>query len=103
VERIMATMYDEDIVAAGLFEPLRNQFERNLATAAGMTLDDAKNRPSSIVRPTEADLPVSDIVSTYLFGTAFERLFSIRLPFAIPETIRFEHTHILAGSGHGKT
>lgn len=103
VERIMATMYDEDIVAAGLFEPLRNQFERNLATAAGMTLDEAKNKPSSIVRPTESDLPVSDIVSTYLFGSAFERLFSIRLPFAIPETIRFEHTHILAGSGHGKT
>src|ERR1019366_10333911 len=25
------------------------------------------------------------------------------LPFAIPEAARFEHTHIVAGSGHGKT
>jgi len=30
-------------------------------------------------------------------------LFDLRTPFEIPEELRFEHTHMVAGSGHGKT
>jgi hypothetical protein len=103
VERLMATMYDDDVVATGLFELIRAQFERNLATASGTTLEDAKRKPSSIIRPTESKRQPTDIVSSYLYSTAFEQLFSLKLPFAIPEHARFEHMHILAGSGHGKT
>ncbi len=103
VERMMATMYDDDIVSTNLFDLVRGQCERNLATAAGKTLDEAKHKPSSLIRPTESKLVPAEIVSTYLYGTAFERLFSLKLPFSIPEHIRFEHMHILAGSGHGKT
>ena len=103
VERIMATMYDDDIVNAGQFELIRAQFERNLATAAGKTLEEAKQRPSSIIRPSESKLAPNEVVSTYLYGTAFEQLFTLTLPFSIPEHLRFEHMHILAGSGHGKT
>ena len=103
VERTMATMYDDDVVATGLFEPIRAQFERNLVTASGTTLEEANRKPSSIIRPTEWKVPPSEIVSSYLFATAFEQLFSLTLPFSIPEPARFEHMHILAGSGHGKT
>jgi hypothetical protein len=103
VERTMATMYDDDVVATGLFEPIRAQFERNLVTASGTTLEEANRKPSSIIRPTESKVPPAEIVSSYLFGTAFEQLFSLQLPFSIPEPARFEHMHILAGSGHGKT
>jgi hypothetical protein len=103
VGRIMVTMYDDDIVATGLFDPVRQQMERNLAVAAGLTLEEAKRKPSAIIPPAQSALPVPKIVSTYLFGTAFEQLFSLKLPFAIPEAIRFEHVHVLAGSGHGKT
>lgn len=44
-----------------------------------------------------------DVVETYLQGTRLKALFDLRTPFAIPEARRFEHMHIVAGSGHGKT
>jgi len=103
VERICVTFFDDDVVNANLFDGIRSQFDRNLATASGKTLDAAMRQPSSIIRPTESKLPPAQIVSTYLYGTAFEDLFSLPLPFAIPEAVRFEHMHILAGTGHGKT
>ena len=103
VERIMATMYDDDIVSTNLFDLIRAQLERNFATASGKTLEELQSRPASVIRPTDSKLSPTEVVSTYLYGTAFTQLFSLKLPFAIPEHIRFEHTHILAGSGHGKT
>lgn len=44
-----------------------------------------------------------DAVETYLGGTLLRNLFTLRTPFEIPQELRFEHTHIVAGSGHGKT
>jgi hypothetical protein len=38
-----------------------------------------------------------------LCGTPFAALFDTPLPLTVPQSLRFEHTHILAGSGHGKT
>ena len=43
------------------------------------------------------------VVETYLSGTSLTDLFKLKSPFTIPERSRFEHTHIVAGSGHGKT
>lgn len=50
-----------------------------------------------------ADYKGDDVVDTYLAGTPLRDLFSLKTPFEIPEERRFEHTHIVAGSGHGKT
>ncbi len=44
-----------------------------------------------------------DAVEAYLGGTLLRELFALRTPFEIPEELRFEHMHIVAGSGHGKT
>jgi len=49
------------------------------------------------------DYKGDDVVDTYLRGTHLKDLFRLRTPFRIPEERRFEHTHIVAGSGHGKT
>ncbi len=49
------------------------------------------------------DYKGDDVVDTYLSGTVLKELFRLRTPFTIPEKSRFEHTHIVAGSGHGKT
>jgi hypothetical protein len=103
VNRVMATMYDDDVVAAGQFHFVREQLERNLVVASGMSIEEARRRPSAIVQPCDSPLPPDELVATYLCGTAFERLFALDLPFALPEPLRFEHMHIVAGSGHGKT
>mgnify|MGYP003700773109 CR=1 FL=1 len=49
------------------------------------------------------DYKGADVAETYLAGTPLLDLFSVTAPFSIPEAIRFEHTHIIGGSGHGKT
>ena len=49
------------------------------------------------------DYKGADVIETYLAGTLLKELFHLRTPFAIPEARRFEHSHIVAGSGHGKT
>jgi hypothetical protein len=49
------------------------------------------------------DYKGDDVVGTYLAGTHLKDLFRLRTPFEIPEESRFEHMHIVAGSGHGKT
>lgn len=103
VQRVMVTFFDDDVVNANLFDGIRLQFDRNLAAASGKTREAVMRQPSSLIPPTKSKLPPSEIVSTYLYGTAFADLFSLPLPFAIPETVRFEHMHILAGTGHGKT
>lgn len=46
---------------------------------------------------------LEELVDLYLKNTALKELFMTPVPFSIPHNIRFEHTHILGGSGHGKT
>ena len=43
------------------------------------------------------------MISKYSRNTPFETFFACSTPFAIPERARFEHCHILGGTGHGKT
>ncbi|WP_323784152.1 type IV secretory system conjugative DNA transfer family protein, partial [Leisingera sp.] len=55
-------------------------------------------------RPTfPRDYKGDDVVEVFLKGTRLKELFRLRTPFEIPKTRRFEHTHIVAGSGHGKS
>ena len=104
IQRIMATMYDDDITQAGLFENVRRCFEENLAATIGMTKERAAQSGRQPVLPTEAGgRHPRELVGTYLGGTPYAPLFFTELPFTIPLSARFEHTHILAGSGHGKT
>ncbi|AUH34654.1 hypothetical protein [Paracoccus tegillarcae] len=71
------------------FRALRVRLEANLA---------ATNR-SNPVLPQQ--YKGDDAPAVYLTGTPLLPLFQLKAPFAIPEARRFEHTHIVAGSGHG--
>jgi len=73
------------------FKALREQLDHNLR----------QTHRTNPIYP--ADYKGDDAVATYLSGTLLAKLFDLRTPFAIPEELRFEHTHIVAGSGHGKT
>lgn len=102
-ERAMATMYDDDVVRAGFFDLVRHRLDDNLVRASGISKEEAL-RGRSIVAPTAAKNKTGhEIISSYLSGTPFPQLFLADIPFSIPDAARFEHTHILAGSGHGKT
>lgn len=104
VEGIMRSFFDQNIVEANLFETEREAFDHNLLTASGHLPDAKFNRPPKIILPTESRITEpAALVDSYLGGTPFQELFYRQLPFAIPFPARFEHTHIVGGTGHGKT
>jgi hypothetical protein len=55
------------------------------------------------VQASFKDKTPQELIERYLRETPFEDFFATNLPFTIPLETRFSHTHIVAGSGHGKT
>jgi Type IV secretion-system coupling protein DNA-binding domain len=101
----------EGIISAVLCEPpnasplprLYQQFEWNVLTASGINpAGKASTKPP--VLPTKAkDKSPHTLVEEYIVNTPLRAYFETLVPFAIPLSARFEHTHIIGGSGHGKT
>lgn len=104
LERIMSTFYDEDIYEARLFELPREIFDHNLIRATGLPPNTPSNQVTKVTTPLQSRITEpTALVDMYLQGTPFHELLYSRLPFAIPFPARFEHTHIVGGTGHGKT
>ena len=84
------------------FPILWQQLELNALLVSGINPD----RPSSkqVVSPTKAKKKGGlELVADYLASTPFSEYFQTSIPFSIPFSARFEHMHIVGGSGHGKT
>lgn len=104
IQRIMVTLCDQDVVEAHLFEPCREIFDSNILRASGLPPEARFERAPRVILPTESRLKEpAALVDAYLQGTPFQGLLYRPLPFAIPFPARFEHTHIVGGTGHGKT
>ncbi len=73
------------------FKALRERLDANLT----------KTNRTNPVYPR--DYKGDDVVDMYLSGTLLKELFTLKTAFTIPEDRRFEHMHMVAGSGHGKT
>ena len=101
IQRVIGTLCQEELGDAGLFAALHHQLWQNICTASGVLPDAEIRKP--LTPADECGLPPAEIAKTYLQGTPFLDLFLCPIPFAIPEHARFEHTHIVAGTGHGKT
>ena len=89
IEAVVAPFFTDN--GYSLFKELRQCLDANLQ---------ATHRVNPVM---PRDYRGDDAVKTYLQGTVLQELFALRTPFAIPEERRFEHTHIVAGSGQGKT
>lgn len=104
IERTMATFGDQYAVESGLFRKVRFRMEDNLLRASNIPLSDReKPRLKLKFASEQIKMRPDDLVEVYLQGTPFQDFFRAQLPFAIPFPARFEHTHIVGGSGHGKT
>ena len=104
IERLLITVFDDEIVYAGLFREIREALDTNALIASGIDPRERRETKKSIVMPKSYryDAPI-DLVGTYLNRTAFVPFFTSSIPFRLPERARFEHCHILGGTGHGKT
>ncbi|HUW38484.1 MAG TPA: type IV secretion system DNA-binding domain-containing protein [Rhodocyclaceae bacterium] len=104
IERTLVTLSDEYAFQSGLFTKVRTRFEDNLLRASGIPLSKRHEEKLKLRFPSEqSKMRPEELVEVYLQGTAFQDFFRAPLPFAIPFPARFEHTHIVGGTGHGKT
>lgn len=104
LDRLMVTFYDADVVNAHLFDSLRERFDDNAYRISGIPPEKRYGAAAKIIMPSENKSTSPEyLVDGYIQGTPLRSFFYYTLPFAIPFPARFEHTHIVAGSGHGKT
>lgn len=102
--KLMGTFSDSDVVDTPLFADLRLQFERRLCVASGITWEARHERKRPLLLPwDQTKLPAGELASLYTDDTVFAGFFHTPVPIPIPLDVRFEHTHILGGTGHGKT
>jgi len=75
----------------------------NLLRASRLSYADAQKRPERLSSPLTDDADAKTLVARYLGATPLAALALAPVPLAITQAIRFEHTHIAAGTGFGKT
>lgn len=93
--------YRDPVISRGLFSKLRERLDQNLCAASGVPYSRENVDQGNLILPDS--YTGDNVVSEYLADTPFENVFEVELPFAIPAELRFEHTMVVAGSGHGKT
>lgn len=104
IDRLFVTWLTRPEADAALFNPeIAEQLLRNLRLASGVAPDDDRRDDRLILPSDTTGLTPKELVDRYLGQTPFAVFFAIRLPLAIPDQVRFEHCHILGGTGHGKT
>lgn len=88
----------EDVIAPFFADSDYHHF-KNLKDRLNANLERTHRTSPIFPRDYKGD----DVVDAYLVGTRLKSLFALKTPFRIPDEARFEHLHMVAGSGHGKT
>jgi len=104
LDRLIGIAFADEIEGADLFLRIRGRLDRNLIAASGGNPADPASFNRMPKLPSKSDIADRrQLVGTYLGGTPLTHLFDGEVAFTIPETLRFEHHHIVAGTGHGKS
>ncbi len=102
--KIMGTLCAPDLQEAGLFRSFGMSVDRRLCLASGIPWMERLSSKRKVLLPIDrTDMPLGELNSLYTDETLFEGFFALPVPIPIPSEIRFEHTHIVGGTGHGKT
>ena len=96
VEKVAVSFFADEIKEGPVFRSLRKRLDANYQEVSR-----SLSRTADPVPP--ADYEGDDVAHRYLRGTPLLKLFAATVPFAIPDAARFEHHHVVAGTGHGKT
>lgn len=105
IERLVLLPYDDEAMALDLFHRLRLQLVTNLLVASGFAPEtDPHAVTDKLVMPTrQKSKTPAELAEMYLRHTPFLDLLDLPAPFEPPLESRFEHCHIIGGTGHGKT
>jgi len=74
-----------------------------MAKASGKTVQYLHEHPEKAPHPSEDKRSAREVAELYLAGWPFLPMLWGRAAYRIPPEARFEHTHIVGGTGHGKT
>ena len=93
----LAPIFGDAIRHTPLFRPLRQQLTDNLYPLF------EQHRTQDMATVAKKYPTPEDFIAAITHDTPFADFYAATLPFTIPRQSRFEHMHIVAGSGHGKT
>jgi Helicase HerA, central domain len=100
----LTTLFDKDMYEGELFADVQAQLEHNTYVASGLDPGDRTATEKQLILPMDKKgLTPGELAELYLKQTPFADFFSSSLSLKIPDQTRFEHCHILGGTGHGKT
>lgn len=103
-ERILLSVLPPESEAWRLFPRLAVQLQHNLAMASARNPLEPVAAIRSYTLPTRSTGKTPDaIVETYVGRTPLQELLQLDTTLTIPDWVRFEHCHIVGGSGHGKS
>ena len=103
VERMMQVPFAPELEEMALTPRLRERLEYNLNIASGGVPGERDSARSPKLPTKQSAIPDAKVPEAYLEGTPLLGLFDYPLEIQLPADTRFEHHHIVAGSGHGKT
>ncbi len=103
VEHTLQLPFSPDFEPLVLTPRLQEQLEFNLHVASGGVPGDPDSVRTPKLPTKQSSIPDSKLSEAYLGGTPLLQLFDYPLTIGLPQETRFEHHHIVAGSGHGKT
>ncbi len=105
IQRFVTMPYDQGARSLGLFSEYRKWLRPKVAIASGLPPDtETVDRADRWIFPTgQRGKSPSEVAKLYLGNSEFETLFEVPISFHLKEEVRFEHCHIIGGTGHGKT
>jgi|GEM_PF-548081 len=105
IDRLFMLPYQDESFRLDLFYCLRDQCEGNSLVASGFQRNDNIHELSRKLVPPDQqrNKTGAEIAELYLSGSPLKELLDVVVPFRIPDALRFEHCHIVGGTGHGKT
>ena len=103
VEQLLQIPFAPELEVLSLMPRHRERLEFNLHVASGGVPGDPESVRTPKLPTKQSAIPDAKLPETYLDGTPLLQLFNYPLDIMLPTRTRFEHQHIVAGSGHGKT
>lgn len=99
VAQVIKYFQSDEVQQYRVFPEIREQLNRNVYEASGLKYpSDGK-----LINPWEYKGRPKDIVKAYLGYTPMQHWFDERVPFPFTDEHRFEHMHLIGGTGHGKS
>ena len=103
LDTIIQVSFAPEVAGHNMLAMLQQRLEYNVTIASGGQPSDVGSFRYAKLPSKAPTLPPEKLVDAYLSGTPWSSLFDINTAISIPQSVRAEHHHIVAGSGHGKT